>query len=149
MFTIPEHQKHLKIFMEGKTSIVANLTENSNVDESNVNIIGVNSFRNPIKNHPFYIYVKNIEKISHCFLLDGGFCMSVMSKIIMEEIGLSCTNENERSMLSYNNKQHSTIGEMKYVTLVLCAHLKIRTTLNIQVIDMRVSNYSIILGRYW
>jgi hypothetical protein len=72
-----------------------------------------------------------------------------MSKIIMEELGLSCTNENVRSMLSYNNQQQSTIGEIKYVTLVLCAHPEIHTTLNIQVIDMHVSNYSIILGRDW
>jgi hypothetical protein len=35
------------------------------------------------------------------------------------------------------------------VTLVLCAHPEIRTTLGIQVIDMPVSNYSIILGRDW
>jgi hypothetical protein len=35
------------------------------------------------------------------------------------------------------------------VTLVLCTHPKIRTTLNIQVIDMPVRNYSIILGRNW
>jgi hypothetical protein len=76
-----------------------------------------------------------------------GLGPSVMSKIIMEELGLSCTNENARSMLSYNNQQQSMIDEIKYVTLVLCAHPEIRTTLNIQVIDMPVSNYSIILGR--
>jgi hypothetical protein len=35
------------------------------------------------------------------------------------------------------------------VTLVLCAHPEIRTTLNIQVIYMLVNNYSIILGRDW
>jgi hypothetical protein len=35
------------------------------------------------------------------------------------------------------------------VTLVLSAHPEIRTTLNIQVIDMLVRNYSIILGRDW
>jgi hypothetical protein len=64
-----------------------------------------------------------------------------MSNIIMEEIGFYCTNENARSMLSYNSLQQSTIGEIKYVTLVLYAHPKIRTTLNIQVIDMPVSNY--------
>jgi hypothetical protein len=72
-----------------------------------------------------------------------------MSKIIMEDLGLSFTNENSRSILSYNNLQQSTIGEIKDVTLVLCAHPEIRTTLNIQVIDMIVSNYSIILGRDW
>jgi len=52
-------------------------------------------------------------------------------------------------MLSYNSLQQSTIGEIKYVTLVLCAHPEIRTTLNIQVIIMPVSSYSIILGRDW
>jgi hypothetical protein len=88
-----------------------------------------------------------MDKIVHCCLIDGGSGPSVTSKIIMEEIGLSCTNENATSMLSYKSVQQTTIGEIKDVTLVLCAHLEIRTTLNIQVIDMQVSNYSIILGR--
>ena len=66
-----------------------------------------------------------------------------------KEIGLSCTNENARSMLSYNSLQQTTIGEIKDVTLVLCAHPEIWTTLNIQVIDMPLRNYSIILGRDW
>jgi hypothetical protein len=72
-----------------------------------------------------------------------------MPKIIMEDLGLSYTNENSISMLSYNSLQEMTIGEIKDVTLVLCVHPEIRTTLNIQVIDMPMSNYSIILGRYW
>jgi hypothetical protein len=72
-----------------------------------------------------------------------------MSKIIMEELGLSCKNENARIMLSYNSLQKTTIGEIKYATLVLCTRPEIRTTLSIQVIDMPVSNYSIILGRDW
>lgn len=90
-----------------------------------------------------------MDKITHCFLIDGGFGPSVMSKIIMEELGLSFTRENSRNMLSYNSLHQSTIGEIKDVTLVLCVHPEIRTTLNIQVIDMPVSKYSIILGRYW
>jgi hypothetical protein len=90
-----------------------------------------------------------MDKIAHCFLIDDGSGPSVMSKIIMEELGLSCTNENSRSILSYNSLKQSTIGEIKDVTLVLCTHLEIRTTLNIQVIDMLVSNYSIILERDW
>jgi hypothetical protein len=72
-----------------------------------------------------------------------------MLKIIMEEIGLSFKDENSKSMLSYNNLKQKTIQEIKYVTLVLCAHPEIRMTLNIQVIDMPVRNYSIILGRDW
>jgi hypothetical protein len=52
-------------------------------------------------------------------------------------------------MLSYNNMQISIIGEINDVTLVLCAHIEVRTTLNIQVIYMLVSNYSIIFGRDW
>jgi hypothetical protein len=72
-----------------------------------------------------------MDTIAHCCLIDGDSSPSVMSKIIMEELGLSCTNENARSMLSYNSLKQMTIGEIKYVTLVLCAHLEIRTTLNI------------------
>jgi ribonuclease HI len=52
-------------------------------------------------------------------------------------------------MLSYNSLQQTTIGEIKDVTLVLCAHPEIKTTLSIQVIDMPIINYSIILGRDW
>jgi hypothetical protein len=90
-----------------------------------------------------------MDKIAHCCLIDGGSGPSVMSKIIIEKLGLSCTNENTKSILSYNSLQQSTIGEIKDTTLFFCVHHEIRTTLNIQVIDMPMSNYSIILGRYW
>jgi ribonuclease HI len=135
--------------MEGKTSNIANLTEDYDEEESHVNRIGVNNFRRSVNYPPFYIYVNILDKIAHCCLIDGVLGPSVMSKIIMEELGMSCTNKNVRIMLSYNNKKQSTIGEIKDVTLVLCAHPKIHTTLNIHVIDIFVSNYSIILGRDW
>jgi hypothetical protein len=61
-----------------------------------------------------------MDKITHFCLIDGGLGPSVMSNIIMEELGLSCTNENARNMLSYNSLQQSTIDEIKDVTLVLC-----------------------------
>jgi hypothetical protein len=104
---------------------------------------------NPIKNPPFYISVMIMDKISHCCFIDGSSGPSLMLTIIMEEIGLSCTNENTRRMLSYNSLQQTNIGEIKDVTLVLCTHPEIRITLNIQLIDMPMSNYSIILGRDW
>jgi hypothetical protein len=88
-----------------------------------------------------------MDKIAHHCLIDGSSGPSVMSNIIMEEIGLSYTNENTRSMLSYNSLQQTTIGDIKDVTLVLCAHPEIRKTLSIQVIDISIGNYSIIFGR--
>jgi hypothetical protein len=57
-----------------------------------INKVGVYNPRIYIKNIPFY--VKFMDKISHCCLIDGGSSPSVMSKIIMEELGLSCANEN-------------------------------------------------------
>jgi ribonuclease HI len=149
MVVILEQQMHLKQFMEGKDYIVANLSEEVDEEDSSVNKVGVHKFRYPRKNPPFYISVNIMDKISHCCLIDGGSGPSVMLNIIMEELGLSCTNENARSMLSYNILQQTTIGEIKDVSLVLCAHPEIRTTLNIQVIYMPVSNYLIILGRDW
>jgi hypothetical protein len=110
MVAIPQQHKHLKNFMEGKSSIVANLSEEVDEEDSSVNKVGVHKFRYPIKNPPFYIYVKIRDKISHCFLVDSGSGPSVMSNIIMEELGLSCTNENTRRILSYNSLQQTTIG---------------------------------------
>jgi hypothetical protein len=72
-----------------------------------------------------------MDKITLCCLIDGGSSPSFTSKIIMEEKGLSCTKVNARSMLSYNSLQQTTIGEIKDVTLVLCTHPEIRTTLSI------------------
>jgi hypothetical protein len=149
MVFISEQQMHLKQFMEGKASVVANIFEEVDKEDSSINKVGVHKFIYPVKNPPFYISVKIMDNISHCCLIDGGSGPSVMLNIIMEELGLSCTNKNSRNMLSYNSLQQTTIGEIKDVTLVLCTHPKIRTTLNIQVIDMPVSNYSIILGRDW
>jgi hypothetical protein len=147
MVVVPEQQMHLKQFMEGKAFVVANPSKEVEEEDSSVNKVGVHKFRYSVTNPPFYISLKIMDKIAHCCLIDGGSGPSVMLKIIMEELGLSCTNENARSMLSYNSLQQTTIGEIKDVTLVLCTHPEIRTTLNIQVIDMNVRNYSIILGR--
>ena len=94
MVVVPEQQMHLKQFMEGKASVVANLSEEVNKEDSFVNKVGVHNFRYPIKIPPFYISVKIMDKITHCCLIDGGSCPSVMSKIIMEYLALSCTNEN-------------------------------------------------------
>jgi ribonuclease HI len=149
MVVIPEQHMHLKQFMEGKSYVVSNISEEISEEDYSMNKVGVHNFRYPVKNPPFYISVKIMDKITHCCPIDGGSGPSVMLKITMEELGLSCTNENAKSILSYNSPQQTTIGEIKDVTLVLCAHPEIRTTLNIQVIDMLVRNYSIILGRDW
>jgi hypothetical protein len=149
MVSIPEQQMHLKQFMEGKYFVVANIFEEVNEDDSSVNKVGLHKFRYPVKIPPLYIYVNIMDKISHCCIIDGGSGPSVMSKIILEDLGLSCTNENAISMISYNSLQQTTIRKIKDVTLVLFAHPDIRTTLNIQVIHMPVRNYSIILWRDW
>ena len=118
MVAVPEQRRHLKQFMEGKSSVVANLFEDVNEEYLFVNKLGVHNFRYPVKNPPFYISVNIMAKFAHSCLIDGCSGPSVMSKIIMEELGLSCTNENARSMLSYNILQQTTIDEIKDVTWV-------------------------------
>jgi hypothetical protein len=78
MVVIPEQQRHLKQFMEGKYSVVSNLSEKVNEEDSLVNKVGVHNFIYPIKNLPFYISVNIMDKIIHCFLIDGGSGPSVM-----------------------------------------------------------------------
>jgi hypothetical protein len=72
--------------MEGKSSVVVNIFEEVNKEDSSVNKLGVHNFIYPVKNPPFYISVKIMDKISHCCLIDGGSSPSVMSNIIMEEL---------------------------------------------------------------
>jgi hypothetical protein len=108
--------------VEGKTSTITSVSEESNEDELYINKVAINDPSIYVKNPPFYVLVKIMDKIAHCCLIDGGSSPNVMSKIIMEELGLSCTNENYKRMLSYNSQQQVTIGEIKYAILVLCVH---------------------------
>jgi hypothetical protein len=96
--------------MEGKNSTIASVFEESDEEKLYIDKVVVNNPRNYVKNPPFYASVKIINKIAHCCLIDGGSGPNVMSKIIMEELGLSCNNENSKSMLSYNSDQRVTIG---------------------------------------
>jgi hypothetical protein len=105
MVTILEQQRHLKDFMERKNSIVDNLTKEQNEEGMYINKLRVYNPRNNVKNSPFYVSVNIMDKIAHCFLIDGGLGPNEMSKIIMEELGLSCTNKNSKTVLSYNSQQ--------------------------------------------
>jgi hypothetical protein len=49
MVVVPEQQKHLKNFMEGKISTITKLFEESKEEESTVNKRGINNFKNPVK----------------------------------------------------------------------------------------------------
>jgi hypothetical protein len=53
MVFIPKQQMRLKQFMEGKSYVVANLSEEIKKEDSSVNKVGVHNFRYPIKNTPF------------------------------------------------------------------------------------------------
>jgi hypothetical protein len=58
MVVIPEQQNHLKNFMEGKFSTIANLFEESKEEDSNVNKVGVNNLRKPVKKSSFLYFSK-------------------------------------------------------------------------------------------
>jgi hypothetical protein len=72
MVVIPEQQRHLKQFMEGKYFGVFNLYEEVNEEDLSVNKVGVDNFRYLVKNPPFYVSLNITDKITHCFLIDGG-----------------------------------------------------------------------------
>ena len=81
-----------------------------------------------------------MEKITHCCLTEEGFGPNLMSKTIMEELGLSCSNENTQNMLSFNKQKNTIVVEIKDVTLVMCSHLEIRTTCNIPFFLLLLAN---------
>jgi hypothetical protein len=55
MVVVPEQQRNLKQFMEGKDYVVSNLSEEVNKEDSSVNKLGIHKFRYPEK-IPLFIY---------------------------------------------------------------------------------------------
>jgi hypothetical protein len=78
MVVIPEHQTHLKQFMEGKAYVVANLSKEVYEEDSYVNKVGAHRFRYPVKNRPFYISINIMDNIFHFCIIYGGLGPSVM-----------------------------------------------------------------------
>jgi hypothetical protein len=56
MVVIPEQRMHLKKFMEGKYFVVANISEEVDIEDSYVNKVGVRKFRYPVKK-PLFIFL--------------------------------------------------------------------------------------------
>jgi hypothetical protein len=63
----------------------------------------------------------------------------------MEQLGISCTNE-VINLFTFNKKDQKVIGQIKRLTMLMCAHPDIHTTCTFLVGDMEVRNYSNILG---
>jgi hypothetical protein len=59
MVVVPEQQNHLKNFMEGKSSIIVNLSEEVDEEDSTVNKVGVHNFRYPVKKTPIFHFCKD------------------------------------------------------------------------------------------
>jgi hypothetical protein len=57
MVVIPKQQMHLKQFMEGKASDVANIFVEVNKEDSFVNKVGVHNFRYPVKKKNLFIFL--------------------------------------------------------------------------------------------
>jgi hypothetical protein len=57
MVVVPEQQMHLKQFMERKSFVVANLSEEVNEEDSSVNKVGIHKFGYPVKKSPFFIFL--------------------------------------------------------------------------------------------
>lgn len=87
-------------------------------------------------------------KITHSFLVDGGSSPNIMSKVIMQQLFITCTGE-ARNMLTFNKKVQPTIGQIKELMLTLFASLEVKTTCNFLIADMEVGNFSMILGHKW
>lgn len=111
--------------------------------EREVNMIAMSS-PEP-KYPPFYLSMKIMGKITHSCMNDGGSSPNIMSKVIMEQLGLTCTSE-ARNMLTFNKNIQPAIGQIKDLTLTLFAHPEVKETCNFPVVDMDVENFSMILG---
>jgi hypothetical protein len=89
------------------------IVEEDEEESSENKFLDVNPSRNSVRKPHFYVSMKIMDKISHCCLIDSGSGPNVMSNIIMEELGLSCTNENSKNMLAYNNKNNLPLVKLR------------------------------------
>jgi hypothetical protein len=64
--------------MYRKTYDIASVYEGSNEVELYINKLVLNNLWHYVKNPPFYVSVKIMDKISNYFLIDGGTGMNVM-----------------------------------------------------------------------
>jgi len=111
--------------------------------------VNVASPSRPEPKYPtFYVSMKIMGKIAHSCLIDGGSSANIMSKVIMEQICLTSIDE-ARNMLTFSKKVQPAIGQIKDLTLTLCAHPEVKPTCNFLVADMGVGNFSMILGCKW
>ena len=103
-----EQIQNLRIFFKKKTnqetrsSSITTIEVGEEPKYDSKELVGtIVAYKKP-KNPPFYVSMKIIDKIDHCCLIDRGSGHNAMPKTIMEELGLSCTNENPRNMLAFN-----------------------------------------------
>jgi len=84
MVIVPEQQKHLKDFMEGKASIISGLTEQQNEEEMYINKLGVYNNRNHV-NILIFMFQSRLCIILHIiFSLMGDLVPILCLKLLGE-----------------------------------------------------------------
>jgi hypothetical protein len=99
---------------------------------------------------PFYISIENHVVSLHSCLVDMSATNNIMSLVVMEALGMSCTKyyETVESIYAIDSRKVPSYGEIKdfYSWITTTPH--IITVFNIIVVDLPLS-YGIVLGRYW
>lgn len=86
----PKHIENLKRFLErqAKQKTPTSYITITELDEEEPEHVGtVSTFKRP-KNPPFYVSIKTMDEIAHCYLIHYDYGPNMMSKTIMEELGL-------------------------------------------------------------
>jgi hypothetical protein len=98
---------------------------------------------------PFYISIENHDVALHNCLVDTDAKNNIMSLVVMEALGTSCTKYYEigESIYAIDSRKVLAYGEIKYFyAWITIAH--IITVFNIVVVDLPPS-YGVVLGRDW
>jgi hypothetical protein len=96
---------------------------------------------------PFYTTLNIHDKVLHNYLMDSRESHNIMSKIVMEELGLEIT-KTYHDLYSFDSRRVQCLGAIKYLVLTLFQLPMKSVFMDIVVADVP-PKFGIVLLRFW
>jgi hypothetical protein len=96
---------------------------------------------------PFYISLNVHDKFLHNCLMDSGSSHNVITKVVMEELGLEITKPYQ-DLYSFDSTKFKCLGLIKYLVVSL-AQLPMESVVMDIVVDAIPPKFGMILSRMW
>jgi hypothetical protein len=116
-------------------------------DENHIITIGLHIEDKYDSSPPFYISLNIHDKILHKCLMDSGASHNVMSKVVMDELGLDITKPYQ-DIYSFDSKKVKCLRVIKYLVVTLSQLPMKNVVMDIVVVDIP-PKFGMLLSRSW